>query len=222
MQRAVRDMVVRNLPPWLAGPWGLRLVGAICDQADTAIDRMLQASQASLVHRSPPADAYNLIGAARNLEAYPDELPASYLARIADAWSAWQRAGGAYSIIGQLAAAGLAGVRIYRASEWTRDESVGWSVFWVFVPQDYAPAAPTVSQSAVWASVVRKWKSSRWICGGIILEHSGPTCGTGLVCGPVSMGAWGTGWGTAWGGAEGGPVCGYGTAGPSAQEVITV
>jgi hypothetical protein len=217
------EAVAEGLPPWLCGPWGSRLIGAITDQVDEASSRILQASFAPRVSHDPPEDALAVTGEERGIQRYPGETAGQYRARLDGAWLAWSQAGSALAILSQLEAAGLPGARLYRASEWSRAEPGYWSVFWVYVSEDYSPPAPSAQQAAVWASIVRKWKAANWICGGIILQHAGSAWGTGGTWGASSRGAWGRQWGVAFGGTSlSTNTWGRGKFGPTNQTAIAV
>jgi hypothetical protein len=224
MSTPLSDLVADNLPPWLAGPWARKLIDSIVGQADASSSRVLQAGMAPRLRRTPPEDALPVIGLERGMPRYPGETREQYRTRLDGAWEAWTRGGAAYAIIEQLKAAGLDGVQVFRASQWDRAPAGYWSIFWVFVPEDYSPKASTLAQREAWAAIVRKWKPAQWICGGIVLELSGPTWGApDLTYQSGAEGSFGRDWGGAFGGAiNSAPVYGVGAFGASSQLVITV
>jgi hypothetical protein len=225
MSTPLSDVAAESLPPWLAGPWARKLLDAIFGQADASSNRVLQAGMAPRLRRNPPEDALPVIGWERGMPRYPGETREQYRARLDGAWDAWSRGGSALAIVDQLEAAGLPGAQIFRASQWDRyPDAAYWSIFWVFVPEAYSPKSSTLVQRQAWASIVSKWKPAQWICGGIVLELSGPTWGSpDLTYQSGAEGAFGRDWGGAFGGAiHSAPVYGVGSFGASSQLVITV
>lgn len=58
-----------------------------------------------------------------------------------------------------------------------------WSQFWVFIAYGLHRDALTTDQKAALVSIAKRWKDSRWVCQGVVLEGTAPTCGQGLSCG---------------------------------------
>lgn len=50
-----------------------------------------------------------------------------------------------------------------------------WSKFWIYIDRETHQGALTSEQRQALAAIVRKWRSSRWFCEGIILGGPGPT-----------------------------------------------
>lgn len=206
-----RDLIERISPPWLAAENAAGFVGVVFALVgDTIAEGAELAARAPwLLEATSPDDVLPLIGDERRMPRYPSETAAQYRARLHGAWNAYSFGGDESAIITQLEAAGFVGVRIYDPGNWERGPSGYSTQFWVWFPEGSHPitaqgpicgAGPvcgdgsicgpvgiTPAQLRAVRSLVRKWKSSRWICRQLIFEVTGPTCGTGHLCGDGSI-----------------------------------
>lgn len=206
-----REFFERILPPWLQEEVSSGFVGVVFALVgDTNAEAAELAVRAPwLLDPSSPDDVLPLIGLERRMPRYPSESAAQYRARLHGAWDAYQFGGDESAILGQLAAAGFPGARIYDPGNWGRGPTGYWSQFWVFFPSGTHPvtsqgpscgSGPTCGDGTICGpvgitpeqlrtlrAIVRKWKSTRWIARQLIFEVSGPTCGTGHLCGDGSI-----------------------------------
>lgn len=195
-----REEVERVTPPPLLGQWGDLFFWTVFGLvADTFSEAMSVAHRAAwLRDELSPDDVLPLIGRERRMPRYLGESSDSYRARLHDAWNAYRFAGDESSILGQLTAAGFTGAEIYDGWHWNDPH---WSRFWVvYPPGTHTVTAAgrfvgegwsvgdgtivglvglTVPQIQTIRGIIQKWKSVRWICGGVIFIISGWVVGAG-------------------------------------------
>jgi hypothetical protein len=81
-----------SLPDWFS---------AEGDAKDVLVAALKDAAKLRCPSLAPP-DALDKLGADRMLPRYPAEVDAAYRARLAAAWDAWERAGSAVGVLGEL------------------------------------------------------------------------------------------------------------------------
>jgi hypothetical protein len=189
-----RDLVESISPKWMqgelsAGWWGV-LVGVVADTA--AEGWSLVVRSAWLLDEESPDDTLPLHAEERRMPRYPLESAAQHRDRLYNAWDAYRFGGAHTAIESQFEKAGYPGVRVVYFAD--RDGPFGqpapyWSQFWVYFPVGTHPVTsngPTYG-SFTWGAgtlygpggltrefmqtirgIVKKWKSSRWVCRGFI------------------------------------------------------
>lgn len=152
-------------------------------EADTDACRLNDLSRNDL-----PADAIAYKGRDRGLDRGPTETDAQYLARLRDAWTAWEFAGTETAIISQLALIGVTAT-IVENGDWDWDGNTGaWARFWVLI--ESSPWSGSTWQwgdgtrwgdGSTWGTtasveevetvrrIVRQWKPAHCFCDSIIV-----------------------------------------------------
>lgn len=124
-------------PTWLRGPYGRVLTATLGAAIDALVDATKQAVKARHVATAPD-DALEALGADRLLERYPIESNATYRARLAAAWDAWEFAGSKQGILAALAAAGYPDAQLFTWRDFApwapTPHEAWWSAFWIDVP----------------------------------------------------------------------------------------
>lgn len=189
------DWQVQDAPPWLVldepGQLWQRVLGLL-KQA------VLEAGKAAVKSRfaaAAPLDALPALLEDRALDPAWRETETSIRARIARAWSTWQKAG---TVAGMAEAIQLAGYTNFQIRERPLDGTLAWFEFeiWLFTPfpwsDDYLAdarwdAAGIWEDGGAWSpdlppedlarvrALVKKWKPSHSKCRQIVIVHAGET-----------------------------------------------
>jgi len=144
-----REHMLNLAPPWLAGVYGQRLMGAM----GLIFDAMAEGSLRGMLMRhllSPlyPKDALPLHGAERRLLRYPGESEQGYRARVHDAWRIWRLAGTYQGVEEQLGALGFKDIQFLPAKAGTTldDNLAHWSRVWIVASHPLVKTVGTLGQ----------------------------------------------------------------------------
>lgn len=141
----------------LLGEWGGKISQTFALMFDAEASTTVEAGACNQLNAPTfPIDALPLKGSDRNIERYPGESDASYMARVAGAWVAWPQAGTHNGLLGQLTAAGFTAT-IKEMRDWNWDgNTANWSRFWVVI-------TGTGWARTHWGDG-RKWGEGVWGC----------------------------------------------------------
>jgi hypothetical protein len=101
MSEAFKAFQVDRSPYWMrlgSGPHWLEAQG---DMKDVLVAQLKDAAKLRFPSKAPP-DGLDALGADRMLPRYPAELDPGYRLRLQDAWHAWENAGSAVGVLGEL------------------------------------------------------------------------------------------------------------------------
>lgn len=206
-------------PTGLRGTNGLRLVQTLYGfTANVTVEAARLATKLSWTKSlEQPDDALVLVGEERILNAMPQESPASYRARLANAWVLWEKAGNPATIEALLAAGGYP-LKVKERQDWPGRAPIGyWSIFWLLDDTKSIPAAPaatygsgiTYAQPGKYYGVtqsptqptppvnevlgaicyaVNKARPAHIIVGGIVIPGTAPLYGNGHTYGSINYG----------------------------------
>jgi hypothetical protein len=166
-------------PGFLQGSNGRALMGGLGQAKDDQVTLLKSAVKARFADYAP-VDALPVIGGERQIDRGPTEDPTSYVARLKDAWDAWQFGGSAYGMLRQLWAAGLTTAQVVQMNGvvfWLDNDGVTlltstlttvpyvfgmdasltfWSKFTIVFP--VGTALFTTAQQDALRTVVKRWK----------------------------------------------------------------
>ena len=204
----INDMQALD-PRWLAQPKGAAWRRASLNQKAALLDR----ARRVIKMRCPelaPADAQARIGSERQIERGPTDTPATYGARLVDAWNIWQWSGTAFGVLTALADIGYpaAVIEIFNGREyslsdgalvtvkrdigsWRMDAgATWWSKFDIIFPASPWADTPSSTDPRIVQirRIVRTWKSRHStpvklhvIVSGRLLGFPRRTLGTGTL-----------------------------------------
>ncbi len=144
-----RTYLESMLPGWLKGYWGERFMYTSGLVLDATMEGAREATRVRfMIAGETPPDALSYLGFDSNLERYPADTDATYLARLIDRWESWKDSGRKAGVIGQLNAFGFTSASIYSALELDPTD-LDFSRFWVVLDPPHGWTWPTWD-SAVW------------------------------------------------------------------------
>lgn len=176
--------------PFVGEVGSIRLAVKLALANHIGLEGDTQAAKSSQLRPEMSPDALTLVGRDRGISRGPTETDTQYRARVAAAWTAWEYAGTAYTIISQLALLGVT-AEVKGNNDWNWDgNTLAWARFWVVITaHPWSTSSWTWGDGTQWGDgslwgsgasaaetdnvrrIIRQWKPAHAYCNAIIIVN---------------------------------------------------